>query len=132
MKGLLGRAVAKLKNAFTKKNDVRRPNTHTSTSSTDAKPYERIARDLTRYVYLNPGLNRHERRSLEAKIRRSKFKRTKNDPPKITNRVEPAERKTARMMLSMTPTNTPKVGKDTNNNPLYVSKRNPVEAVSAS
>lgn len=36
------------------------------------KPFNRIATDLTKYIYLNPGLNRSERNSLYAKIKKNK------------------------------------------------------------
>lgn len=37
-----------------------------------AKPFQRIASDLTKYVYLNPGLNRSERNHLFAKIKNNR------------------------------------------------------------
>lgn len=36
------------------------------------KPFNRIATDYTKYVYLNPGLNRSERNHLFARIKKNK------------------------------------------------------------
>lgn len=42
--------------------------------NTPRPQFQRQAEDMTRYIYRNPGLNNHERRTLESKIRRKKLK----------------------------------------------------------
>lgn len=65
----------------------------------DKKPFARIANDITKYIYLNPGLNRSERNHLFAKIKKNRhWKRG------IGNK---GDFETAQAILKATPKNIP-------------------------
>jgi hypothetical protein len=70
----------------------------------EKKQFRRQAEAIARYIYLNPGLNRHERRSLHAKIARSRRFHGRKQLPNV---LAPGERKIAGQMLRATPTNIP-------------------------
>lgn len=74
-----------------------RANTETPQDTTQ---FRRIARDITKYIYLNPGLNRHERRALDAKIRCKRIGR-------YGKRVSKAQANRAKWELRNTPINQP-------------------------
>lgn len=63
----------------------------------DKKPFSRVASEITKYIYLNPGLNRTERNNLYAKIKRKGIHRN------ISN----GDRDAAIAILKASPKNVP-------------------------
>lgn len=73
------------------------------TKPEEPKPFQRQASDIVKYIYLNPGLSRHERRALNARIARKGINKKDRERPG----VKPQERETAKWQLKNTPINVP-------------------------
>lgn len=80
-------------------------------SAENARFLARQMREVGRYIWLNPGLNRHERRSLAAKIKRKGL--SKKSSLKMTD----AEIEVAKFQLRETPKNRPAI-RGLSNNPM--------------
>lgn len=63
----------------------------------DTKPFSRVASQITKFIYLNPGLNRAERNNLYAKIKRKGLHKN----------ATPGDVEYAKMILKASPKNVP-------------------------
>lgn len=89
-------------------------------SAENARFLARQTREVGRYIWLNPGLNRHERRSLAARIKRKGL--SKKSSLKMTD----AEIEVAKFQLRETPKNRPAISRR-----FYVGARNRIRKLFA-